>query len=410
MDPQLQKILDELKSVRNSVADLKSSLTSRIDGVEKALGDRFQRLTAPTTSSSSSASTPTPAARGVVVDINNTTLTRCSTQVSSADAYAPAFVTTAPTISAAVYLIDVGEKLVQYGPIDSKSTDAECVDRLSFLPVVLLCDIVSRLPIKDAARTVVLSRRWRPIWRVRPSDAPSAVDKTNKHNTKVAVDLRASYDCLMHVPRYITSMTPSLSNGMVLLCAGIGGYGYEKALESSILFGPVHAYVFDKEKWPPPIHYDMQRSEVKLRPIPWPSFTSDTVWDITCLIGYFTATCVFAHVKNGERGEFTLSVTSQGTPLQVVIVQWKASLLMRLVLSARQCSFLKNNYTLLTGSVQHRPIPLPSFTSHTMAACSTVNQSMVETLMGDISRECLQLELELYEMTVQIDGSQWKDI
>ncbi|CAN6166061.1 unnamed protein product [Urochloa humidicola] len=44
MDPQLQKIFDELKSVGNSVADLKSSLTTRIDGVEKALGDRFENL------------------------------------------------------------------------------------------------------------------------------------------------------------------------------------------------------------------------------------------------------------------------------------------------------------------------------------------------------------------------------
>ncbi|TKW03468.1 hypothetical protein SEVIR_7G026300v4 [Setaria viridis] len=42
------------------------------------------------------------------------------------------------------------------------------VDRLSFLPDKLLCDIVSRLPIKDAARAAVLSRRWRPIWRAAP--------------------------------------------------------------------------------------------------------------------------------------------------------------------------------------------------------------------------------------------------
>ena len=47
-------------------------------------------------------------------------------------------------------------------------TNGGGVDCLSLLPNVLLGNIVSRLPIKDAARTAVLSRRWRPIWRAAP--------------------------------------------------------------------------------------------------------------------------------------------------------------------------------------------------------------------------------------------------
>ncbi|CAO2170250.1 unnamed protein product [Urochloa humidicola] len=55
------------------------------------------------------------------------------------------------------------------------SPSADGVDRISALPSEVLREIVSRLPIKDAARTAVLSKRWLPIWR----GTPLVLDDTN---------------------------------------------------------------------------------------------------------------------------------------------------------------------------------------------------------------------------------------
>ncbi|CAO2190558.1 unnamed protein product [Urochloa humidicola] len=59
---------------------------------------------------------------------------------------------------------------------------ADGVDRISALPSEVLREIVSRLPIKDAARTAVLSKPWLPIWR----GTPLVLDDTNLHPRALA--------------------------------------------------------------------------------------------------------------------------------------------------------------------------------------------------------------------------------
>ncbi|CAO2038440.1 unnamed protein product [Urochloa humidicola] len=48
------------------------------------------------------------------------------------------------------------------GAVPARAPDG--IDRISCLPAGILRDIISRLPVKDAGRTTVLSKRWRRIW------------------------------------------------------------------------------------------------------------------------------------------------------------------------------------------------------------------------------------------------------
>uniref|UniRef100_K3YYF8 F-box domain-containing protein n=2 Tax=Setaria italica TaxID=4555 RepID=K3YYF8_SETIT len=52
------------------------------------------------------------------------------------------------------------------GVVPARAPDG--VDRISRLPAGILRNIVSRLPVKDAARTTVLSTRWRRVWHTTP--------------------------------------------------------------------------------------------------------------------------------------------------------------------------------------------------------------------------------------------------
>ncbi|CAN6220959.1 unnamed protein product [Urochloa humidicola] len=128
--------------------------------------------------------------------------------------------------------------------------------------------------------------------------------------------IKCSTVCLSQ-PRYITSMIPSLLNGTALLCVGIDGHDHEKVLESmtshsTMVFGPLFAYIFDKEKWPPPIYFVSQKSNVQLRPIPWPSFDS---WNVNC------ANC--QHSKRDQ--DFVLWIPGKIAWLFAELVCWSSN-------------------------------------------------------------------------------------
>ncbi|CAD6250988.1 unnamed protein product [Miscanthus lutarioriparius] len=53
-------------------------------------------------------------------------------------------------------------------PLSGAVRALDRVDLISFLPGGILRDIVSRLPVKDATRTTVLSTRWRRVWHTTP--------------------------------------------------------------------------------------------------------------------------------------------------------------------------------------------------------------------------------------------------
>ncbi|CAN6251472.1 unnamed protein product [Urochloa humidicola] len=72
------------------------------------------------------------------------------------------------------------------------ATAPDGVDRISRLPAGILRNIVSRLPVKDAARTAVLSARWRRVWHTTPLVLVDAHLVRSDGSNTIGVACRAS--------------------------------------------------------------------------------------------------------------------------------------------------------------------------------------------------------------------------
>jgi hypothetical protein len=90
--------------------------------------------------------------------------------------------------------------------------DGGGVDHLSRLPDSLLRDIVSRLPIKDVARTTVLSRRWSSIWR----DAPLLIYNADERNAVLGTNPTTSNLVTVASASPAPSPTSTPSQGVAL--------------------------------------------------------------------------------------------------------------------------------------------------------------------------------------------------
>ncbi|TVU36517.1 hypothetical protein EJB05_18454, partial [Eragrostis curvula] len=119
-------------------------------------------------------------------------------------------------------------------------------DRISALPFALLCNIVSRLPAKDAARTTVLSSRWRPIWRCTPlAFADAHLLDDSREPTRA--DTPALVDTISH----ILAAHPGPFRTAHLVCGYMDAYQQQLARWIQALAGKkIEELVLVNQPWP----------------------------------------------------------------------------------------------------------------------------------------------------------------
>ncbi|WVZ95056.1 hypothetical protein U9M48_040861 [Paspalum notatum var. saurae] len=111
------------------------------------------------------------------------------------------------------------------GGADHQEADpaAGADDLISRLPDDLLGDVITRLPTTDGARTQILSRRWRPLWRSTPLNLSATFDASADESRAVAA-LRAHPGPArrLHLAwrRHVHSVLPMVDD-LLLRCPGV---------------------------------------------------------------------------------------------------------------------------------------------------------------------------------------------
>ncbi|CAL5089867.1 unnamed protein product [Urochloa decumbens] len=82
----------------------------------------------------------------------------------------------------------------QEPPGSGSGDDEGGLDLVSRLPDEVLGDIISLLPTKDGARTQILSRRWRPLWRAAPLNLHAGSGLSRQDRRRVALVSRILSD------------------------------------------------------------------------------------------------------------------------------------------------------------------------------------------------------------------------
>uniref|UniRef100_A0ACD5YAA7 Uncharacterized protein n=1 Tax=Avena sativa TaxID=4498 RepID=A0ACD5YAA7_AVESA len=127
-------------------------------------------------------------------------------------------------------------------------SSSDGVDRISRLPRALLRNILSRLPVTDAARTTVLSSRWRTIWL---SAHPVLVDSYLRHGDYVWPPTPANSAAITADVSRILDAHPGPFSRVHLVCSHMNAYRPQLARWLQLLAAKgVQDLVLVNRPWP----------------------------------------------------------------------------------------------------------------------------------------------------------------